>query len=58
MANPFKQLTHGGTLDVAEIQFHTSFNYMFPLLEKSGMFAAARREHTGRAAITRHRDGG
>ena len=30
--DPFKQLTHGGTLNVAEIQFHTSFDYMFPLL--------------------------
>jgi len=29
---PFKQLTHGGVLNVAEIQFSTSFNYMFPLL--------------------------
>lgn len=30
--DPFQQLTHGGTLNVAEIQFNTSFNYMFPLL--------------------------
>jgi hypothetical protein len=29
---PFQQLTHGGVLNVAEIQFHTSFDYMFPLL--------------------------
>ncbi len=35
MADPFKQLTHGGTLDVAEIQFHTSFDYMFPLLAEN-----------------------
>lgn len=30
--DPFKQFTHGGTLNVAEVLFHTSFNYMFPLL--------------------------
>ncbi|MGH7038464.1 MAG: peroxidase family protein [Stellaceae bacterium] len=30
--DPFKQMTHGGTLNVAEILFHTSFDYMFPLL--------------------------
>jgi hypothetical protein len=30
--DPFKQLTHGGTLNVPEILFHTSFDYMFPLL--------------------------
>jgi hypothetical protein len=30
--DPFKKLTHGGTLNVAEIQFNTSFSYMFPLL--------------------------
>jgi hypothetical protein len=30
--DPFKQLTHGGILNVAEILFHTRFNYMFPLL--------------------------
>lgn len=30
--DPFKEFTHGGTLDVAEILFHTRFNYMFPLL--------------------------
>jgi Animal haem peroxidase len=29
--DPFKELTHGGVLDVAEILFHTSFDYMFPL---------------------------
>ena len=30
--DPFKEFTHGGTLNVAEILFHTRFNYMFPLL--------------------------
>ncbi len=30
--DPFKEFTHGGTLDVAEILFNTRFNYMFPLL--------------------------
>lgn len=30
--DPFKQLTHGGVLNVGEILFHTSFDYMFPLL--------------------------
>jgi heme peroxidase len=30
--DPFRQFTHGGVLDVAEILFHTSFDYMFPLL--------------------------
>src|SRR5271155_3946626 len=30
--DPFKEFTHGGTLSVAEILFHTSFDYMFPLL--------------------------
>ncbi|MGC2203445.1 MAG: heme peroxidase family protein [Stellaceae bacterium] len=30
--DPFKQLTHGGVLKVTEILFHTSFDYMFPLL--------------------------
>ncbi len=30
--DPFQQLHHGETLNVAEIQFSTSFNYMFPLL--------------------------
>jgi len=29
---PFQQITHGDVLNVAEIQFHTSFDYMFPLL--------------------------
>ena len=29
--DPFKEFTHGGTLDVAEILFNTRFNYMFPL---------------------------
>jgi len=35
MSKPFQQLTHGGTLDVDEIQFHTSFDYMFPLLAEN-----------------------
>lgn len=30
--DPFKEFTHGGTLNVAEILFNTRFNYMFPLL--------------------------
>jgi hypothetical protein len=30
--DPFGQFTHGGVLNVAEIQYHTSFDYMFPLL--------------------------
>jgi hypothetical protein len=30
--DPFKEFTHGGVLDVAEILFNTSFDYMFPLL--------------------------
>ena len=30
--DPFKQFTHGGTLNVAEILFNTQFDYMFPLL--------------------------
>ena len=30
--DPFRQFTHGGVLHVAEILFHTSFDYMFPLL--------------------------
>lgn len=30
--DPFKEFTHGGTLDVAEILFNTRFDYMFPLL--------------------------
>lgn len=29
--DPFKEFTHGGVLNVAEILFHTSFDYMFPL---------------------------
>ena len=29
--DPFKEFTHGGTLNVAEIFFNTRFNYMFPL---------------------------
>ncbi|MFZ0088838.1 MAG: peroxidase family protein [Solirubrobacteraceae bacterium] len=29
--NPFKEFTHGGTLNVPEILFHTRFDYMFPL---------------------------
>ncbi|HTV44435.1 MAG TPA: heme peroxidase family protein [Stellaceae bacterium] len=33
--DPFKQLTHGGVLDVAEILFHTRFGYMFPLLAEN-----------------------
>ncbi|MGA8758713.1 MAG: heme peroxidase family protein [Stellaceae bacterium] len=33
--DPFKQLTHGGVLDVAEILFHTRFDYMFPLLAEN-----------------------
>ena len=33
--DPFQQLKHGGTLNVAEIQFNTSFNYMFPLLAEN-----------------------
>ena len=28
---PFKEFTHGGTLNVPEILFHTRFDYMFPL---------------------------
>ena len=30
--DPFKEFTHGGTLNVAEILFNTKFDYMFPLL--------------------------
>ena len=30
--DPFKEFTHGGTLNVAEILFNTRFDYMFPLL--------------------------
>ncbi len=30
--DPFKEMTHGGILNVAEIQFHTNFRYMFPML--------------------------
>jgi len=30
--DPFKEFTHGGTLNVAEILFNTRFEYMFPLL--------------------------
>ena len=30
--DPFKEFTHGGTLNVAEILFNTRFNYLFPLL--------------------------
>jgi hypothetical protein len=30
--DPFRKLNHGGVLNVAEIQFNTSFDYMFPLL--------------------------
>ncbi len=30
--DPFKEFSHGGTLNAAEILFHTSFDYMFPLL--------------------------
>jgi hypothetical protein len=30
--DPFKEFTHGGTLNVAEILFQTRFDYMFPLL--------------------------
>ena len=33
--DPFKELTHGGVLDVAEILFHTRFDYMFPLLAEN-----------------------
>lgn len=33
--DPFKQLSHGGVLDVAEILFHTRFDYMFPLLAEN-----------------------
>lgn len=33
--DPFKELTHGGVLDVAEILFHTRFGYMFPLLAEN-----------------------
>lgn len=29
--DPFKQFTHGDTLRVSEILFHTQFGYMFPL---------------------------
>ena len=30
--DPFKEFTHGGTLNVAEILFNTRFDYLFPLL--------------------------
>ncbi len=33
--DPFKEFTHGGTLNVAEILFNTKFDYMFPLLAAS-----------------------
>lgn len=33
--DPFKQMTHGGPLSVAEILFHTSFGCMFPLLAEN-----------------------
>lgn len=33
--DPFRKFTHGGTLSVAEILFHTSFDYMFPMLAES-----------------------
>jgi hypothetical protein len=33
--DPFKEFTHGGVLDVAEILFHTRFDYMFPLLAEN-----------------------
>ncbi len=33
--DPFKEFTHGGTLNVAEILFNTRFDYMFPLLAEN-----------------------
>ena len=48
--DPFKELTHGGILDVAEIQFHTSFDYMFPLLAAKSRVPATSWSHHARCA--------
>ena len=56
--DPFKEFTHGGTLNVAEILFNTRFDYLFPLLAANKeCLLPTRTDHSRRAPVARKGDG-